>query len=155
MNNHKNEIQENVEAQNENQNINEYKATADIAETVATILIDKLISTAVITNKVNQTYKTLNDHCFTYLTNFINPYLESGFIFYENGIEDIDVQKNKIYFSHEPLEKINTWELIPEPTTCETDRYANNKTKVKKYNKYTDIKMDNVKESSVAFEYKK
>ena len=152
MNNHKNEIQENVEAQNENQNINEYKATADIAETVATILIDKLISTAVITNKVNQTYKTLNDHCFTYLTNFINPYLESGFIFYENGIEDIDVQKNKIYFSHEPLEKINTWELIPEPTTCETDRYANNKTKVKKYNKYTDIKMDNVKESSVAFD---
>ena len=152
MNNHKNEIQENVEAQNENQNINEYKATADIAETIATILIDKLISTAVITNKVNQTYKTLNDHCFTYLTNFINPYLESGFIFYENGIEDIDVQKNKIYFSHEPLEKINTWELIPEPTTCETDRYANNKTKVKKYNKYTDIKMDNVKESSVAFD---
>ena len=152
MNNHKNEIQENVEAQNENQNINEYKATADIAETVATILIDKLISTAVITNKVNQTYKTLNDHCFTYLTNFINPYLESGFIFYENGIEDIDVQKNKIYFSHEPLEKINTWELIPEPTTCEMDRYANNKTKVKKYNKYTDIKMDNVKESSVAFD---
>ena len=152
MNNHKNEIQENVEAKNENQNINEYKATADIAETVATILIDKLISTAVITNKVNQTYKTLNDHCFTYLTNFINPYLESGFIFYENGIEDIDVQKNKIYFSHEPLEKINTWELIPEPTTCETDRYANNKTKVKKYNKYTDIKMDNVKESSVAFD---
>ena len=136
MNNHKNEIQENVEAKNENQNINEYKATADIAETVATILIDKLISTAVITNKVNQTYKTLNDHCFTYLTNFINPYLESGFIFYENGIEDIDVQKNKIYFSHEPLEKIN----------------ANNKTKVKKYNKYTDIKMDNVKESSVAFD---
>ena len=152
MNNHKNEIQENVEAKNENQNINEYKATADIAETVATILIDKLISTAVITNKVNQTYKTLNDHCFTYLTNFINPYLESGFIFYENGIEDIDVQKNKIYFSHEPLEKINTWELIPEPTTCEMDRYANNKTKVKKYNKYTDIKMDNVKESSVAFD---
>ena len=152
MNNHKNEIQENVEAQNENQNINEYKATADTAETVATILIDKLISTAVITNKVNQTYKTLNDHCFTYLTNFINPYLESGFIFYENGIEDIDVQKNKIYFSHEPLEKINTWELIPEPTTCEMDRYANNKTKVKKYNKYTDIKMDNVKESSVAFD---
>ena len=152
MNNHKNEIQENVEAKNENQNINEYKAAADIAETVATILIDKLISTAVITNKVNQTYKTLNDHCFTYLTNFINPYLESGFIFYENGIEDIDIQKNKIYFSHEPLEKINTWELIPEPTTCETDRYANNKTKVKKYNKYTDIKMDNVKESSVAFD---
>ena len=32
------------------------------------------------------------------------------------------------------------------------DRYANNKTKVKKYNKYTDIKMDNVKESSVAFD---
>ena len=32
------------------------------------------------------------------------------------------------------------------------DRYANNKTKVIKFNKYTGIKMDNVKESSVAFD---
>ena len=152
MNNQKKEIQENADTKNEKQNIKEYKTTADIAETVVTILIDKLISSAVITNKVNQTYKTLNDHCFNYLTNFIHPYLESSFIFYENGIEDCDFQKNKIYFSHEPLEKINTWELIPEPNTCETDRYANNKTKVKKFNRYTDIKMDNVKESSVAFD---
>ena len=152
MNNQKNENEENSPSHKENQNNNENKATSDIAETIATILIDKMISTAVITTKVNQTYKTLNDHCFNYLTNFINPYLESGFIFYENGIEDCDYQKKQIYFCHKPLEKLNTWELIPEPDTCEMDRYANNKTKVVKFNKYTDIKMDNVKESSVAFD---
>ena len=152
MNNQKNENEENSPSHKENQNNNENKATSDIAETIATILIDKMISTAVITTKVNQTYKTLNDHCFNYLTNFINPYLESDFIFYENGIEDCDYQKKQIYFCHKPLEKLNTWELIPEPDTCEMDRYANNKTKVVKFNKYTDIKMDNVKESSVAFD---
>ena len=152
MKSQKNEINENVAAQKENQNINENKETSDIAETVVMILIDKIISTAVITNKVNQTYKTLNDHCFNFLTNFINPYLDTSFIFYENGIEDYEFQKKQIYFSHEPLEKINTWELIPEPNACEMDRYANNKTKVIKFNKYTGIKMDNVKESSVAFD---
>ena len=152
MSNQKRDSILNKEIPQEIQNNNENKATSDIAETIATILIDKMISTAVITTKVNQTYKTLNDHCFNYLTNFINPYLESGFIFYENGIEDCDYQKKQIYFCHKPLEKLNTWELIPEPDTCEMDRYANNKTKVVKFNKYTDIKMDNVKESSVAFD---
>ena len=152
MNNQKRESILNKEIPQEIQTNPDNKTTSDIADTLAMVLIDKIISTAVITSKVNQTYNTLNDHCFNYLTNFINPYLETNFIFYENGVEDPEYQKNQIYFSRKPLEKINTWDIIPEPGANEIDRYANTKTKVMKFRKYTDMKIDGVKEYSSAFD---
>ena len=153
MNVPKKETEENKEVSQDNQaNSTNNNPSSDIAETVAMVLIDKIISTVVITNKVNETYKTLNDHCFNYLINFINPYLETNFIFYENGIEDPDYQKNKIYFDRKPLEKINTWNIISEPETNEIDRYENTKTKIMKYKKYSEMQIDGVKESSLAFD---
>ena len=153
MNIQKHDANDNNNQNPEEQNNSETKTNSDIAETVVMMFIDKLISTSVLTSKVNHTYKTINDHCFNYLTNFINPYLETTFIFYENGKEDLDYQKNQIYFSSKPLEKINTWELIPEPNSIEIDRYSNTKTKVMKYNKYTDNNlMEGVKESSRGFD---
>ena len=153
MNVPKKETEENKEVSQDNQaNSTNNNPSSDIAETVAMVLIDKIISTVVITNKVNETYKTLNDHCFNYLINFINPYLETNFIFYENGIEDPEYQKNKIYFDRKPLEKINTWNIISEPETNEIDRYENTKTKIMKYKKYSDMQIDGVKESSLAFD---
>ena len=153
MNAPKKEAEENKETSQENQpNSTNNNQSSDIAETVAMILIDKIISSVVITNKVNETYKTLNDHCFNYLINFINPYLETNFIFYENGIEDAEYQKNQIYFYRKPLEKINTWDIIAEPETNEIDRYENTKTKVMKYKKYSDTQMTRVKESSIAID---
>ena len=152
MSTQKNDIENNQNIETENQPNSNNKQSSDIADTLATILIDKIITTAVITSKVNQTYKTLNDHCFTYLTNFINPYLETSFIFYENGIEDSDIQKNKIYFSRKPLEKMNTWDLIPEPNTNEIDRFANTKTKIKQFKKKSENVVDGVKESSFVFD---
>ena len=153
MNAPKKEAEENKETSQENQpNSTNNNQSSDIAETVAMILIDKIISSVVITNKVNETYKTLNDHCFNYLINFINPYLETNFIFYENGIEDAEYQKNQIYFYRKPLEKINTWDIIAEPETNEIDRYENTKTKVMKYKKYSDTQMTRVKESSLAID---
>ena len=128
------------------------KLPSDIGDTLATIIIDKIISNAVIASKVNQTYNTLNDHCFKYLTNFINPYLETTFIFYENGIEDIEYQNKQIYFNKKPLEKINSWDLIPEPETNGIDRYENSRTKIMKFRKYTDNKIEGVKESSFGFD---
>ncbi len=153
MNVPKKETEENKEVSQDNQaNSTNNNPSSDIAETVAMVLIDKIISTVVITNKVNETYKTFNDHCFNYLINFINPYLETNFIFYENGIEDPDYQKNKIYFDRKPLEKINTWNIISEPETNEIDRYENTKTKIMKYKKYSEMQIDGVKESSLAFD---
>ena len=106
MNVQKKETENNKEISQENQqDSTNNKPSSDIAETIAMIIIDKIISTAVITNKVNETYKTLNEYCFNYLINFINPYQEENFIFYENGIEDVVYQKNQIYFNRKPLEK--------------------------------------------------
>ena len=151
MNAIKNDINENEKNESDdllNQNI---KQPSDIAETVVSILVDKIISEAVLTCKVNQIYKGMNSHCFDYLTNFINPYLESYFIFYENDKNDPSYQKNQIYFSSKPLEKLNSWDIIPEPKTNEKDRYSNSNTKIIKYKKYTEVE-EGVKEASFALD---
>jgi hypothetical protein len=151
MNAIKNDINENEKNESDdllNQNI---KQPSDIAETVVSILVDKIISEAVLTCKVNQIYKGMNSYCFDYLTNFINPYLESYFIFYENDKNDPSYQNNQIYFSSKPLEKLNSWDIIPEPKTNEKDRYSNSNTKIIKYKKYTEVE-EGVKEASFALD---
>ena len=83
MNAPKKETEENKEASQENQqNSTNNNQSSDIAETVAMILIDKIISSVVITNKVNETYKTLNDHRFNYLINFIMRNNNLSYILY-------------------------------------------------------------------------
>ena len=145
----KKEGNENNEKENkEKQDITQIKPSSDIADSVVTILVDKIISNAVINSKINDIYKTINSHCFTFLTNLINPYLKISFLFYENGIEDLNQQKKELFFSSKQLEKINTWNLLPEPKCCEIDRCANTKTKLVKYKKYTELKDDGLKESS-------
>ena len=60
MNAIKNDINENEKNESDdllNQNI---KQPSDIAETVVSILVDKIISEAVLTCKVNQIYKGMN-----------------------------------------------------------------------------------------------
>ncbi len=148
----KNETLEKKESTNniniEPLNINQIKPSSDIADSIATLIVDKIISDAVRNSKINDTYKTMNNHCFNFLTNFINPYLKSRFIFYEKGIEDLNKQKNEMYFCKEPIKKLNTWTILPEPKSCDVDRCANTKTKLVKYKKYTELKDDGLKESS-------
>ena len=131
----------------EEQIYNKIKPVTDIADSVATIIVDKIISDAVINSKINDVYKTMNDHCFNFLTNLINPYLKNPFIFYENGNEDLNNIKNKLYFCRKPLEKVNTWTVLPEPKCNPVDRCANTKTKLIKFKKYTDLKDNRLKES--------
>ena len=152
MNINKNDNEENNNNPEDKEINSNIKFPSQIGDTLATIIIDKIISNVIITSKVNQTYNTINDHCFNYLTNLINPYLETSFVFYENGIEDPEYQKKQIYFSSKPLEKINTWNIIPEPDTNEIDRYANTRTKIMKYKKYSEMNISGVKESSFGFD---
>ena len=145
-----NEISENNEKINlENQNNMQIK---DIADCIATIIVDKIISDAVINSKINDIYKTMNNHCFKFLTNCINPYLKTRFIFYENGKEDPNQQKKELFFISKPIEKLNTWSILPEPNSSQIDRCANTKTKLVRYKKYTDLKDDGLKESSFALD---
>lgn len=148
MKEEKNEKENNENMETKNENTNQIKPSSDIADSIVTILVDKIISDAVINSKINQVYQTMNDHCFNFLTSFMEPYLKSPFLFYENGIEDLDYQKKEVYFCHKPIERINTWTILPEPKTTQVDRCANTKTKLVKYKKYTDIKDDGLRESS-------
>ena len=153
MKNEKNESKEtNDNIKIESLNIIQVKPSSDIADSVATIIVDKIISDAVRNSVINDTYKTLNSHCFTYLTNFINPYLKNRFIFYEKGFEDLNQLKDEKYFCRKPIEKVNTWTLLPEPKCCDVDRCANTKTKLIRYKKYTELKSDGLKESSFALD---
>ena len=99
MKNEKKDGKENNEKENtEKQDIIQITPSSDIADSIATIIVDKIISDAVINSKINDIYKTMNSHCFSFLTNFINPYLKSRFLFYENGIEDLNQKKRNYFF---------------------------------------------------------
>ena len=148
MKEEKNEKENNENLDTEKENKNQIKSSSDIADSIVTILVDKIIADAVINSKINQVYQTMNEHCFNFLTSFMEPYLKSPFIFYENGVEDLDYQKKEIYFCRKPIERINTWTVLPEPKTTQVDRCANTKTKLVKYKKYTELKDDGLRESS-------
>ena len=143
---------ENKDNLNINQNATQIQSSSDIADSVVTIILDKIISNAVINSKINDIYKTMNDHCFNFLTEFMNPYLKNNFIFYENGIDDLEYQKKQIYYCYKPINKLNTWNILPEPKSNEVDRCANTKAKMVKYKKYTDLKDNGLKESSFALD---
>ena len=148
MKDEKNEKENNEKINEENPIINNVKPATDIADSIALVLVNKIIDNAVINSKINEIYKTMNDHCFNFLTNLINPYLNNRFIFYENGNEDLSKQKNELFFCSKPLNKTNSWIVLSEPKSSEVDRCANTKTKLVKYKKYTDLKDDGLKESS-------
>ena len=63
----KNEKETNEKINEENQNVNNVKPASDIADSIVTILVDKIISDAVINSKINEIYKTMNNHCFDFL----------------------------------------------------------------------------------------
>ena len=153
MKNVKNEIKEtNDDIKIESLNINKVKPSSDIADSIATLIVDKIVFDAVRNSIINDIYKKINSHCFDYLTNFFNPYLKNRFIFYEKGIEDLNHLKEEKFFCRKPIEKLNTWTLLPEPKCCGVDRCANTKTKLIKYKKYTELKNDGLKESSFALD---
>lgn len=135
-----------------NQDNEKIKPSTEVADTIVTMIIDKIITNVVINNKLKETYTKINEHLFNNLINFINPYLNGNYILHENGIEDLEYQKKELYFCHEPIKKINTWNIIPEPKCSTKDRCENTKAKVIKYKKYTDLKSDGVRESSAGLD---
>ena len=62
----------NEQSNADNQPVKPIKPSTDIADSIVTILVDKIIADAVINSKVNDIYKTLNSHCFDFLTNCVN-----------------------------------------------------------------------------------
>ena len=124
-NNNKNE--------NNNNKIDQIKIeTHDTSENVVTMILDKIISDILVEKKIKDIYKKLPNHCFDFIQNLINPYLKNNFLLYENGLENLSFQKRLLY-DRDPINKINEWGMIQEPTPPGLDRFTNGKNKLIKF----------------------
>ena len=111
----------------------------DQTDISVTKIVDKIIAGAVINSNIKHIYDNLNSYCFDCLNKLIDPYLASDFLFYENGIEDMEYQKKQLYYKSEHIKKINTWVAFQEPKNNEIDRCENANTKIKKRKKVDEI----------------
>jgi hypothetical protein len=64
--------------------------------------------------------------------NIIKPYLNTSFLFHENGLDNLEKNTNKIYYNLILPKKTNTWVSFNEPDSSVIDRFASNNNKVTK-----------------------
>ena len=72
----------------------------------------------------------MDDKCFNYISFLLKPYLSVEYIYFEDGIEDIDYQKQKRFYKVPSPERVNTWVEVQEPGTPEIDRFSFSKAKI-------------------------
>lgn len=134
----------NSKKENENEIISEIGnknkiISKDIAETVVTIILDKIISNIIVDTKIKYTYSKFPGHCFQYIHKLMSSYLRNNFIFHENGIDNLSYQQNLLFFDKKPINKINNWEKIKEPSVPGLDRHITGKNKVIKLTKKEEV----------------
>ena len=100
------------------------------ADNVVSIILEKIITNIIVEKKIKDSYSKIPSHCFSYLKKLISTYLKNNFIFYENGIDDLSFQQNLMHFEKEPINKINKWDFIKEPSPPKYDRHITGKNKV-------------------------
>ena len=111
---------------NENNN-NEY------SEMICQMIINKIISKAISQINNDKIYSKLNEHCFDFIINSIEPFLSTNFIFYENSNKkNNNIKSNSLFYSIIPQNIINTWIEIKESNIPEFDRYHSDKIKIVK-----------------------
>ena len=110
---------------NENNN-NEY------SEIICQMIINKIISKAISQTNNDKIYSKLNDHCFEFIINSIDPFLSTNFIFYENSNMKNNNKSKRFFYSIIPENIMNTWIEIKEPNLPEFDRYHSNLIKIVK-----------------------
>ena len=102
----------------------------DISETIVIPIIDKLISNVCRDVEIKQIYSNYNNHCDKFIMKIINPYLNNLFLFHENGLDNLEKNKNQIFYNSILPKKINTWVSLCEPNSSVIDRHATNNNKV-------------------------
>ena len=137
------------EIKNEIKNKNIQLISKDIAETVVTLILDKIILNIIVEAKIKEIYSNLSGHCFKYIHKLMSSYLRNNFIFHENGIDNLSYQQNLVFFDKKPINKINNWEQIKEPLAPEFDRHITGKNKVIKLTKKEEIDYINKNEKEI------
>ena len=113
------------------------------AETIAKLLIEKMISITVTKVHSKETYERIGEHCFNYIKNNINEILKVNYIPYEIRHNQIE----KIFFDRPKCETHNTWVEIQEPGTPIYDRCTFDQVK---YKEFAPIEFDIIKSSNLS-----
>ena len=118
---------------NEKLNLADENNNFGISDTICQIIINKIITNAISKSINNKIYSKLNEHCFNFILNCIEPFLTTDFIFHENLNQmPNENNSNNLYYSIIPKNIKNTWVEIYEPLTPDIDRYHSIKTKIVK-----------------------
>ena len=112
-----------------NKNRKELKPS-EFPESIVEVILNKIISYVIYQTTVKEVYTHMDEKCFNYLKYIITPYLSTEYMFYEDGIEDINLQKKKFYYKVPVRKRVNTWANIQEPDAPEIDRYSSYTTKI-------------------------
>ena len=102
----------------------------EFPESIANVIINKIISNVINYINVKEVYSHMDDKCFNYITFLLKPYLSVEYIYFEDGIEDINYQKQKHFYKVPSPERVNTWVEVQEPGTPEIDRYSFSQSKI-------------------------
>lgn len=104
----------------------------DISDTIVTMILDKLISKICRDQIIKEINSNFNAHCNKFISKILSPYLNTSFIFHENGLDFPGSKSNKIFYNSVLTEKLNTWVSFKEPNSSLIDRYAFNRNKMSK-----------------------
>ena len=113
------------------------------AETIAKIIIEKMISITVTKVHSKETYERIGEHCFNYVKGSVNEILKLNYIPYEIRHNQIE----KIFFDRPKCETHNTWVEIQEPGTPIYDRCTFDQIK---FNEFVPIEFDVIKSSNIS-----
>ena len=102
----------------------------EFPEAIAEYILNKIISHVVRQTEVKEVYTHMGKKCFSYLKYLINPFLSTEYINYENGLDNIELLKQKINYKTIVTEKVNNWDYFPEPLTPGIDRYSSGNAKL-------------------------
>ena len=93
------------------------------SETISRLIIDKLISNVILENKIRHANSVFNSHIEKFIFKIISPFLKSKFLLYDKDLDKIE-DENIIFFEEKNISKVNTWLTVPEPKTCQKDRFT-------------------------------
>ena len=126
----KNKKQKNTKNQKSNNIPLKKLDSPEFPEAIADVIINKIISYVISKTNANEVYSHMDEKCFDYLKYLINPFLTAEYLFYEDGIEDLNYQKTKFYYKFPVTQKVNTWAVIQEPESSNIDRYCSSLSKI-------------------------
>ena len=134
---------------NNNNEIKNYS----ISDTICQIILEKIISNVFAQSFNNKINSKINDYCFNFLSNCINSFIKTDFIFYENEQNNNEKDKQKLYYSSTHRTKVNKEIVIMEPKMPDYDRYDSVKAKIVKETKNNNSYSENSITNSISGNY--